>query len=125
MDINSMNNLFSYITLGFGLYCLYAWYQLAGGTIPEKFALLPKDFSADKCLDQELYISYIRPRLILFGIAMVLFSGFSLLDSRLNLVELWFPVHYIAVRVIATSLVPLGIIVWFGYCLYKIQKELW
>lgn len=30
MDINSMNSLFSMITLFFSVYCLYAWYQLRG-----------------------------------------------------------------------------------------------
>ena len=125
MDVNSMNNLFSYITLAFGLYCLYAWYQLGGGKIPEKFVLLPKDLSPDKCLDQELYISYIRPRLIIFGVVIVLFSGFSLVDTRLNLIGQWFPTAYVTVRLIATSLVPLAIIIWFGYCLVKIQRELW
>ena len=125
MDLNGMNYLLSLITLGFGLYCFYAWSQLCGGKIPEKFVLLPREFSPDKCIDQEVYISYIRPRLMIFGIAMTASGAFALADARWGLVNQWFPDYALLLRLLLTSILPFAVIVWFAVCLHKIQKELW
>lgn len=125
MDINSMNSLFSMITLFFSVYCLYAWYQLRGGTIPQKFALLPKEFSPEKCLDQELYVRYLRPRLLVFSILMVLTGVVGLLDARLGLFEAMLPGRGVLLAILCTSLLPLAVVIWFCVCLRKIQKELW
>lgn len=125
MDINSMNSLFSMITLLFSVYCLYAWYQLRGGTIPQKFALLPKEFSPEKCLDQELYVRYLRPRLLVFSILMVLTGVVGLLDARLGLFEAMLPGRGVLLAILLTSVLPLAVVIWFCVCLRKIQKELW
>lgn len=125
MDINSMNSLFSMITLFFSVYCLYAWYQLRGGTIPQKFALLPKEFSPEKCLDQELYVRYLRPRLLVFSILMVLTGVVGLLDARLGLFEAMLPGRGVLLAILCTSVFPLAVVIWFCVCLRKIQKELW
>ena len=125
MDINSMNSLFSMITLFFSVYCLYAWYQLRGGTIPQKFALLPKEFSPEKCLDQELYVRYLRPRLLVFSILMVLTGVEGLLDARLGLFEAMLPGRGVLLAILLTSVLPLAVVIWFCVCLRKIQKELW
>ena len=125
MDINSMNSLFSMITLFFSVYCLYAWYQLRGGTIPQKFALLPKEFSPEKCLDQELYVRYLRPRLLVFSILMVLTGMVGLLDARLGLFEAMLPGRGVLLAILLTSVLPLAVVIWFCVCLRKIQKELW
>ena len=125
MDINSMNSLFSMITLFFSVYCLYAWYQLRGGTIPQKFALLPKEFSPEKCLDQELYVRYLRPRLLVFSIVMILSGVVGMLDARLGLFEAMLPGRGVLLAILCTSLLPLAVVIWFCVCLRKIQKELW
>lgn len=125
MDINSMNSLFSMITLFFSVYCLYAWYQLRGGTIPQKFALLPKEFPPEKCLDQELYVRYLRPRLLVFSILMVLTGVVGLLDARLGLFEAMLPGRGVLLAILLTSVLPLAVVIWFCVCLRKIQKELW
>ena len=125
MDINSMNSLYSMITLFFSVYCLYAWYQLRGGTIPQKFALLPKEFSPEKCLDQELYVRYLRPRLLVFSILMVLTGVVGLLDARLGLFEAMLPGRGVLLAILLTSVLPLAVVIWFCVCLRKIQKELW
>ena len=125
MDINSMNSLFSMITLFFSVSCLYAWYQLRGGTIPQKFALLPKEFSPEKCLDQELYVRYLRPRLLVFSILMVLTGVVGLLDARLGLFEAMLPGRGVLLAILLTSVLPLAVVIWFCVCLRKIQKELW
>lgn len=125
MDINSMNNLFSMITLLFGGYCFYGWYQLRDGRIPEKFALLGNQLPPEKCLDEEYYVSYMRPRLLFFGIAMVLAGLIGVLDAQFDIFNLLFADKGFLVSLVLTSIVPFAIIVWFAVCVYKIQKELW
>lgn len=125
MDLTSMNTLFSLIMLVFGVYCIYAWYQLRDGTLPEKFVLLNKELPASKCLDQEQYVTYVRPRLLVFSVAMTAFGVISVLDARLALIEAWFPGCVFWVQLMVTSVIPFAMVVWFAVCLRKIQKELW
>jgi len=124
--INSMSSLFSLITLLVGLYCFYAWFQLRGNTIPEKFFLLNKELPREKCIDQEYYCTYMRPRILIFAIAITLFGGFGVLDAELGLLLSWCPADSFAIiSILVNSAIPLGIIVWFVLCMMKIQKELW
>lgn len=125
MDMNGMNNLFSLIAVVFGLYCFYAWYQLRDGTIPKGFKLLPPDFSPDKCLDQEYYTTYMRPRLLVFSIVITLSGIIGLLDIRYGFFRAMFGDKGYIASVILTSILPFSFVVWFCICLSKIQKELW
>lgn len=125
MSLTSMNTLFTIFILLTGFYCLYAWYQLRGGAIPERFVLLPKDFDPQKCLDQDRYVTYLRPRLLVFSLLTVFFGGFTLADEKLSLLDLWFPNQAFVLRLLLSSILPLAVVVWFCVCLSKIQKELW
>lgn len=125
MDSNSINNLFSLIALIFGGYCLYAWNQLKGGKIPEKFMLLSRDLPPEKCLDEEYYTQYLRPRLLIFGIIILLSGAIGVADVRFEIFRSLFgDMGYIA-SLITTSVIPFISVVWFAVCLTKIQKELW
>lgn len=125
MDLTSMNTLFSLIMLVFGVYCIYAWYQLRDGTLPEKFALLNKELPASKCLDPEQYVAYVRPRLLVFSVAMTAFGVLSVVDARLSIIQSWFPDQAFWIQLMLTSVIPFAMVVWFAVCLHKIQKELW
>lgn len=125
MSLTSMNTLFTIFILLTGFYCLYAWYQLRGGAIPERFVLLPKDFDPKKCLDQDRYVTYLRPRLLVFSLLTVFFGCFTLADEKLSLLDLWFPNQAFVLRLLLSSILPLAVVVWFCVCLSKIQKELW
>ena len=123
---SGLMDLFNYIVLFCGAYCFYAWYQLRGDTIPERFPLLAKDLTPEKCLDQAYYTSYIRPRLLIFAIITTILGIFSVVDTKFGLCEALFPEDIaFAVSAIVGSFVPFLVVVWFGACMYKIQKELW
>ena len=123
---SSMMDLFNYIVLFCGIYCFYAWYQLRSDTIPERFPLLAKDLRPEKCLDQAYYISYIRPRLLIFAIIVTVLGVFSIVDTKFGLCAALFPEGTAtAVSAIVGSFLPFMVVVWFGVCMYKIQKELW
>lgn len=125
MNLNSMNSLFSLIMLVFGVYCIYAWYQLKDGTLPEKFVLLNREMPANKCLDQEQYVAYVRPRLLVFSVAMTAFGVLSVVDAQLSVIQSWFPNQVFWIQLMLTSVMPFAMVVWFAVCLHKIQKELW
>lgn len=125
MNLNSMNSLFSLIMLVFGVYCIYAWYQLKDGTLPEKFVLLNREMPANKCLDQEQYVAYVRPRLLVFSVAMTAFGVLSVVDAQLSVIQSWFPNQAFWIQLMLTSVIPFAMVVWFAVCLHKIQKELW
>lgn len=125
MNLNSMNSLFSLIMLVFGVYCIYAWYQLKDGTLPEKFVLLNRELPANKCLDQEQYVAYVRPRLLVFSVAMTTFGVLSVVDAQLSVIQSWFPNQAFWIQLMLTSVIPFAMVVWFAVCLHKIQKELW
>lgn len=125
MDPNSMNSILSLLTVLAGLYCFCAWFQLRKGTIPEKFLLLSKELPADQCLDQEQYTTYLRPRLLVIGAVTTVFGGFTLLDDRFSLLEQWCPEQAFAIGLLTSSILPLAAVIWFCFCLNKIQRELW
>ena len=126
MDPNGMIGLMNLITLGGGIYCLYAWFQMRNGKIPPKFALLNRELPPEKCLDEEYYVSYMRPRLLILAVILIAFGAFNMLDAQLGLLQAWVPESaYLLVSFVVGSMIPLAVIVWFAVCLSKIQKELW
>jgi len=126
MDPNGMINFMNLITLGCGIYCLYLWFQLRGGKIPPKFPLLGRELTPEKCLDEEYYISYMRPRLLFFGVLVTVVGVFNMLDRQLGLLQAWLPEGAATVvALIVDSLLPFGAVVWFAICINRIQKELW
>ena len=125
MDANSMNNLFSLIALIFGGYCLYAWNQLKDGKIPPKFMLLSRDLPPEKCLDEEYYCAYMRPRMLIFGIIIFLSGISGMVDVRMGLFSSLFGDKGYIASLILTSAIPFISVVWFAVALMKIQKELW
>jgi len=125
MELTSMSNLFSLIAVVFGGYCFYAWYQLRDGRIPEKFKLLSQELSPDKCLDQEYYAAYMRPRLLIFSTVIVLSGVIGLLDTRFGFFRAILGDQGYIANLLATSIIPFAFVVWLCICLNKIQKELW
>ena len=124
--MNSMTSLFTIIQLLAGLYCFYAWFQLRTNSIPERFYLLNKDLPREKCIDQEYYCMYMRPRLLVFAIVLTVFGVFSMIDAALGLLLAWCPANsYAIATLLVNSIIPFAAVVWFVICMLKIQKELW
>ncbi len=60
-------------TLGFGLYCAYTSIRLKiDGTFFQNRVLLPNGCTEKDCADPDGYFSFIRFRLLLFGIGLAL-----------------------------------------------------
>lgn len=128
--MDSMNNIFSLIMLGCGIYCLYVWLRIhRTGEIPANSIILPKDRTMDTCLDPEQFRDYIQPRLLVFSILIILFGVFGLVDAQLNLVvslaDGLSPLLRLLVIELVNFLLPFAVVIWFGVCLYRIQKQFW
>ena len=67
-----------------------------------------------------------RPRILIFAIAIALTGGFGVLDAELGLLQAWCSAgSYATVSLLVTSIIPFAFVVWFVVCMIKIQKELW
>ena len=119
-------DLFNYILLFCGIWGFYAWHQLRGSTIPERFSLLGKDLDPKKCLDQEMYVSYMRPRVLVFAIVATLLGVLTVLDAKFDLFAALLPEAAAGTATLVVgSLLPFVVVIWFGFCIFKIQKDLW
>lgn len=77
--------LITILLVGAGGYALYACGRLKkGNELIENKILYPSNCPPEACLDPEGFISYILPRMSLFGIACVVFGIAVLLMSLLQ-----------------------------------------
>ena len=65
----------------------------------------------------------------MFSILIILFGVFGLVDAQLDLVSSMAAglssLLRLAVIELVNFLLPFAVVVWFGVCLYRIQKQLW
>lgn len=130
MDMENVLLLFTVVMLAYGLYCLYLWVKIhRSGQMPEKSLILSQDFPMKRCIDPAEYLRYMKPRLLIFGIAITVFGLFCLADAALGLLDGWTAGFSTAARLLimelVTCVIPLGILVWFAVCTHRIQKRLW
>lgn len=128
--MSSWNYLFSLVTLGLGVYGMVVWFRVRKtGKIPANSILLPKGRSLDDCIDVEVYLDYMMPRLLIFSILIFLFGVFSVADTLLDLIGQWTAgmsdLWQGLVIQLLTCMLPMGIVLWFALCVHKIQRELW
>ena len=128
--MSSMNYLFSIITLIMGGYGLYMWISIRRtGDVPVGSILLPRDRTLSDCIDEEEFLSYIRPRLLIFSVLIFLYGVFCAVDTAMDLIGQW--VADMSGRMAdltvqgLTCVLPMSILIWFALTLNKIQKELW
>ena len=108
---NSMNNLMDLLSLACGGYCLYTWVKLlVGKRLFENGLLMPKNKKPSDCLDEAAYISYMRPRIGVLAITLLLFTACSVVNTRSETPILPLPWALIPWAVEA------GILIWFAVC---------
>ena len=119
-DMGGMLTIILLIMLiGSGVYALYTYIRLHRTCMlfPNKF-LYPGGCTADKCVDEDGFIDYIEPRLLLLGIAMLLcgivYGAYSLVLKRSYL---WAD--------ILTVMIPAGVFVWYMVVQRKAAKNFW
>ena len=119
-DMGGMLTVFLFFMLfGSGIYALYTYVRLRRTCMlfPNKF-LYPGNCTAETCVDEDGFIDYIEPRLLLFGIAMLLCGiGYTVYSLVLKASIYWVD--------IAAVLVPVGIYVWYIFVQRKASKEFW
>ena len=118
--LNSMlNMLLLAMMLGVGIYCIYTFIRLRKQCelFPNKF-LYPGDCKPEECVDVDGFINYILPRMLIFGIAMLLCGGAYGL-----LVMVW-EINHIAIN-IGSMVLPLAIFGWYIYVQRKAAKLFW
>lgn len=110
--------MFDFISIGCGIYILYTFIKLqAYGRLFPNSLLIPTGKSPKDCDDPEGYIAYIKPRMVIMGIFVLVFGIVSLLNETLQ----FFPFAATMVSVAITFLV----IVWYGICSSKAFKLYW
>ena len=79
---NSIWSVLDVIFVGAGIYVLYGWLMLRiKGEIVTTSILLGKDVELRKCKDLDGYKAYIAPKMLIFGIAAVLYGAAGLVNS--------------------------------------------
>ncbi len=115
-----MGSTFSFIDIIIiicGGYVLYVYYLLKmKGEIKESL-LLPKDISAAKCKDKTAYIAEISPKVLIYGVAVVIFGILGLSESQWGL--LGYNIYLVVLLAFAVATV------WFARVSKKAVKKYW
>lgn len=115
---NSMLSLFDFISLAGGAYVLYVWYRLqAVRRLFDNSLLIPKDKRIKDCADAEGYIGYIKPRLLVLGLLLVIYGIVSLANNSLH--------FYSDIVGMILNGVMLLLIIWYAVCSVKAFKRFW
>lgn len=118
--LNSMlNMLLLAMMLGVGIYCIYTFIRLRKQCelFPNKF-LYPGNCRPEECVDVDGFINYILPRMLIFGIAMLLCGG------AYGLLEMVWKINHIAIN-IGSMVLPLAIFGWYIYVQRKAANLFW
>jgi len=110
--------IFDYISLACGVYCLYVYMKLRlTKHLFKNSILLPSGKEPKDCLDEEAFVAYMRPKLLVLGIVTFLFGVLCLVDEKFN-------IYNLLVNEILTGISFLTV-VWFGVCSSKANKRYW
>lgn len=128
--MGDINLVFGVITAGCGIYCLWQWIKIRKtGVIADNSMILPRDCTADSCIDLEEFLAQIMPRLLVFGVLITLFGLFGLADAAFGFLDQWMAGATDGMRLLVlelvTCIIPLAVVIWFAVCLRRIQKRLW
>jgi len=110
--------IFDLIALLCGVFCLYTWFRLRREKRLFKNSIIcPSSKEPKDCLDEEAYIAYIQPKLLILGIVTFLFGAICMVDEKVHMFNL-------LGQELCTA-VSLAVVVWFGVCTYKANKRYW
>ena len=78
---NSIWSVLDVIFVGAGFYVLYGWFVMRTKGEITTTILLNKEVDPKKCRDLEGYKAYIAPRMLVFGIAAILYGAAGLVNT--------------------------------------------
>lgn len=127
--MGNMNLMFGLITTGCGVYCLYLWGKIrASGKVPDGCMILPRGCTMEQCLDEALFLKAAMPRLMIFGLLISLFGIVTLAEAYFQVFDVWTAELSVGLRLLVlelvTCIIPLGVVIWFGVSLRRVQKKL-
>ena len=68
--------------MGCGLYCFYIWVRLlVEKRLFKNGLLIPKDKTAEDCLDEEGFITYMKPRLAVLAFVTTIYGILQVLNN--------------------------------------------
>ena len=110
--------MFDFISIGCGVYILYTLIKLqAYGRLFPNSLLIPNGKSPKDCNDPQGYITYLKPRLLILGIFVLLFGLLSLLNESMQFFSFAGTMIFVAVT--------FAVIAWYGVCSTKTFKRYW
>lgn len=83
---------FNIVTIAAAAYFLYTWYKLhtTGHLFPNQL-LIPRDSKPEQCLDEEGFIDYMKPKLLICGLICAVSGAVGVLNTYAGIAEKWFP----------------------------------
>ncbi len=106
------------ISLLCGLYCLYTWLKLTmGKRLFKNGLLIPKDKQISDCLDEEEYIRFISPRLLVLALATTLYGAFFMLNDVLEEKLLPYPWNFVPLALV------MAVLVWYAVANSKANRD--
>ena len=110
--------LFDFISIGCGAYILYTFIKLqAYGRLFPNSLLIPNGKQPKDCDDATGYIAYVKPRMLIVGVVVLVFGILSLINESLQFLDF-------TASMICTGITFL-FIVWYGICSSKAFKLYW
>ena len=121
LQFNLLDLLMAVLLLGTGLYCIYTAIRVRRECdFFENKMLLPGNCKPEECTDPEGFFDFIFPRILLFGVAMILCAVLdfgSLCAVRSGLVGIW--LYWVQL------IVPFGCFAWFIILQRSAAKRFW
>lgn len=108
--MNDFNMILDLIGLGCGVYCMYTWLKLQiGGVLFKNSILVPKELDVSDCVDEAGYVQYMKPRLAVLAIVVMLGSVLMMLNDTVMPV---IPYPWSLVPVV----LMVAVLVWYAVC---------
>ena len=114
---SSIWSLLDIIFIGSGIYVLYAWFLMKTKGEIKTSILMSKDVDLRKCKDLEGYKAYVAPKMIIFGVAALIYGGAGLINAYV------FALPNVVYAVIMVLF--LVVLIWFGVAAQKGVKKFW
>lgn len=126
MDQSGFDMIFNIITMGYGIYAIYTWFQLRAGALFSNPLLIPKDLSPKHCLDEAAYVAYIRPRTLILGVIAALSGAVGMADQSAGFLKSWSAavgLSELTFRLALLVVLPLAVVIWYAVCLVRAQRK--
>jgi len=115
MDTTSMMGLLDLVVLAAGAYLLYGWYQLMKKDIITQGLIASKSVDPARCKDLPAYKGYIGIRTLICAIAAIIHGLIGMYNDYVAMLPA--PAFWI------TFAAFLVILIWFGLCCRKAERE--